>query len=643
MRGLGVRIPGLLLCAGVWCTSAAATWDWHPVCGPSVNQLVASPHDLDEACAATHGGGVIRTQDGGATWQTISLRDSDALSVVIDPDHPGTYYYGSEGSGAYRTTDGGLTWESKPVSPSRNYVLTLLADPRTPGSLLASTHRAGLFHLRSWDESWLPISPGWMSDDSVLGIAIDAAAKVLYLRCEDLGLTAHIPIRGWQTISTPGRMLRCMATHPALPAGLVVGGGSTHVSFDLLGSSTGKWAEIPGDLTETSVFALAGGTGSGFEFFAGTPGHVARLDSAGAIWESVAVCDARIAVTTIAPSIIDSNLIWAGTPGGGIYRSSDRGEGWQAVTPQLPSGAMLTVAIHPTDDATAYVGAYHGGVYKTIDQGASWQPLPVPVNDWGGVRGLTVDPRQPQILLAALMPEGVWRSEDAGMTWEQIFPAPMHQEVHSLCPTVHIDQELSDRYYVGTYGRGLYVSVDRGQSWRRTNLGDECVWSIAQDPAEPQRLLAATYHGLFLSEDRGENWSLVAPGYSMRTVIFDSVPSGLAFGTSRETGLLLSSDSGVTWERDPTTGGDLENLWGVAVVTSDDERRALVVGTFRKGVAVRPLASPEPQWTWWNEGLPGLLARGLGAAAGANGRLYLALNGAGAATLLPMELPIWGR
>lgn len=163
------------------------------------------------------------------------------------------------------------------------------------------------------------------------------------------------------------------------------------------------------------------------------------------------------------------NTLYAGTgePNGsgdseaglGLYRSTDGGASWSAVPGSVPvatNRSISSIQIDPSNPKTMYIGtalARHGlssvqggrrtppgapalGVYKSTDGGQSFTLLtdlatktpadPTPPDTGvdfftGGIYKLELDPTTPSTLYASVAGYGLWRSQDAGATWKNIF------------------------------------------------------------------------------------------------------------------------------------------------------------------------------------------------------------------------------
>jgi photosystem II stability/assembly factor-like uncharacterized protein len=145
-----------------------------------------------------------------------------------------------------------------------------------------------------------------------------------------------------------------------------------------------------------------------------------------------------------------NRVIWVGTgecnssrssyAGTGIYRSADNGKTWE--WKGLPESHHISrIVLHPTDPNTlwaAVLGHLYSpnperGIYKTNDGGKTWQRT-LYVDDNSGGIDLSIDPQNPQIIMAATWERtrrawdfkgagpgsGIWKSTDGGSTWAKV-------------------------------------------------------------------------------------------------------------------------------------------------------------------------------------------------------------------------------
>lgn len=132
----------------------------------------------------------------------------------------------------------------------------------------------------------------------------------------------------------------------------------------------------------------------------------------------------------------NDNQIWyAGTPAGGIWKSTNAGDSWTYLLGDFPQIGVSSIAIDPNNTDIIYIAtgdddasdSYSIGVYKSTDGGANWTATGLSIENttdfpnWGNNRLLSnvlIDPADSNIIWAAGS-FGVWKSLDAGTTWDR--------------------------------------------------------------------------------------------------------------------------------------------------------------------------------------------------------------------------------
>lgn len=125
---------------------------------------------------------------------------------------------------------------------------------------------------------------------------------------------------------------------------------------------------------------------------------------------------------------INSNIMWAGTPDGGLWKTINGGTSWSTNTDQLTVIGCSDVAIDPTNTSIMYLATgdndgsdtYSIGVLKSIDGGATWNTTGL---NWTASQGRTIGrllihPTNPQIVMA-FSSAGIYRTTNGGTTWTQ--------------------------------------------------------------------------------------------------------------------------------------------------------------------------------------------------------------------------------
>jgi len=179
----------------------------------------------------------------------------------------------------------------------------------------------------------------------------------------------------------------------------------------------------------------------------------------------------------------------------------------RSIGPAFMSGRIADIAINPNDPSQWYVAVGSGGVWKTNNAGTTWQPIfdDQPSYSIGCV---TLDPSNPSVIWVGTgenvggrhvgYGDGIYRSIDGGASWENLGLKESH---HISKIIVHPDN--SDIVWVAAQGplwsmggeRGLYQTIDGGKKWEKV-LGDDewvGVTDIVIDPRNPDRAYAATW------------------------------------------------------------------------------------------------------------------------------------------------------
>ena len=115
-----VLVSTFLISIALGSTASRAAWRAEGPAAANVNSVAIAPSHPSVVYAATSGGGVWRSDDGGKTWMLPGdeMTSRDVRWIQIDPTNPATAWAGLEADGrhsaVWRTTDQGATW--KPVA-----------------------------------------------------------------------------------------------------------------------------------------------------------------------------------------------------------------------------------------------------------------------------------------------------------------------------------------------------------------------------------------------------------------------------------------------------------------------------------------------------------------------------------------------
>ena len=169
---------------------------------------------------------------------------------------------------------------------------------------------------------------------------------------------------------------------------------------------------------------------------------------------------------------------------------------------------VRALAIDPAAPSTLYAGTWGGGVFKSTNSGGTWTAINAGLTD-PFISALAIDPSAPATLYAGTasgFSGGVFKSTDGGASWTAINAGLSTREIGALA----IDPSTPARLYAGTWAF-VFKSTDAGANWTivSTGLTDDylTIYSLAIDPSTPATLYALTNGGIFKSINGGTNWT----------------------------------------------------------------------------------------------------------------------------------------
>lgn len=430
----------------------------HPT-RPSV-LIAASGNGVFPFTEAGQQGGIFLTEDGGDTWREVL--DGHAFSgVEICEGDPDIVYAGAL-SGFFRSDDGGRTWTETAGalwgSPDivAGFPIDLQCDPRDAMRIFVNNYNGGNFLSEDGGHTWIDASRGYTGAlMAQIALAPSDPAR-LYASARGGFFSTDDGGTTWRGLGTGiARTLEGLAV-------AVDPNDPLHVMGTLLDAGPFPKVSRDGGSTwygvEPDLLRTAeGDTLTRIVFGPGTDGLVLAAVGPGSC------------------SLARNCPPDAG--GGGIIRSSDGGETFTATS--LTTGNASALAPFPGDDSVWYAYVPPQGLLASGDAGQSWQPIEtaglpeVPPETPDGVPppivvSLAVDPTDPGRLYAGLNRRAVVFSNDGGVTWES---AATGIPPEATVIDIVIDPTDPSVIYLGTLESGVFRSVDRGVTWSGLNQG----------------------------------------------------------------------------------------------------------------------------------------------------------------------------
>jgi photosystem II stability/assembly factor-like uncharacterized protein len=283
-----------------------------------------------------------------------------------------------------------------------------------------------------------------------------------------------------------------------------------------------------------------------------------------------------------------SATVYAGTVGQSVWRSRDGGETWaRASKGMMMECEVRALVAHPRESERLYAGT-DDGCWHSPDGGESWQRLESPM-DGMQIWSLAIDPRRPERLFAGTCPAALFRSEDGGRRWQRL-SAPMATEcaggaVIPRVTCIALDPEREQTMFAGVEIDGVRRSDDGGETWATLNEGLTTldIHGFAALPGPRPRLVATTNQDIFLSDDRGASWRALRVreqlpwSYCRGLIVAPDDPNTLYAGIGNGPpgsvgGLARSRDRGETWETVSLPVTPNSTIWCLAANATDPSR-----------------------------------------------------------------------
>lgn len=602
-RGLAaLAVLFLAVTTGLPAHAQNPTWFTTGPYGGWITGLDFAQGQPDTMLAASLGGGIWKTTNGGATWTPVNagLADPDAKvhSVALSPNFTGdgSALAGAHNGGIHRSTDGGETWTKVyPTDSNKMEVHAVAFAPNFASSRLAlaagGNHKgglvAGIFRSSDGGASWSKVLDGNALEVNCWFVAFSpnfSGDNTAFASCS--GGKLYRSMNGgvtWQLRNTglPTDDIRDIAFSPNFANDGTIFVGTNRYGVWKTTNTGGNWSRLYGlGGWDNRYVAVApdfdgadGNAGDDVVFAGGLNAGLWRSNDGGSTWTELsyplieAVSGIRKDTYVIRPmpgfSANNSSQqpLFVATHGAGVlyHPRGGVGNGWEVRNSGM--AAQEALVVHVADDGTVFAGANGGGLFRSDDGGATWLSRNGTVYATTAPGAIATAPNfavVPHMVTGSYWNGGLAYSNDRGQTWTEAASGPRNQ-IRALVYSPNYPAE--NLVLAGTGGGwpadidGIYRSADGGANWTQVDnqLKGKYIISLAAAPTTGQNwvVFAGVYgDGVWRSTGGGNSWAqvglagervwavAVSPNYASDQTVFVATDGG---------GLWRSTNGGSTW------------------------------------------------------------------------------------------------
>ncbi len=449
------------------------------------NMIYAGTGEPHNSLDSFHGAGLLRSPDGGKTWDLLSSEVylGTHFSRIVPNPHRSGFLYAATSRGVLRTLDGGATW----VQLLSGTATDLLIDPDNPGTTIASIGstrgdaRNGLFKSTDFGQTWVRLSQGLPANPLRL-------ARIQMSNCEAFPDVVYVSM-----YATTGSLEGMYKSEDF---------GRTWVRLP-------NAPEYAGGQSWYDNYVSVSRTNPNVVFVGGTSTH--RSVDGGQTWEDNTRSYSGGSVHPdhhyLSFSPVEPSTVYLCTDGG-LFRSRDLGATWEAVNDGLRTVQFQSVDVHPWDPDIAYGGTQDNGTNK-FSGNSAWTN--VFIGDGGVTR---VNWKNPDVVYTEYVGLVILKSTDAGKNWDWDVTNGIDRRENKLFyAPYNLDPSDPDTLVAGA--RKIYRSTDATAHWTAISpvLGNSPVSAVVVAPSARGVIYGGTNDGkLWVTPNTGKEWYDVSPG-----------------------------------------------------------------------------------------------------------------------------------
>ena len=412
------------------------------------SKITADPKNANTLYAVNTG--LLRSTDGGKSFQLLPARHGDHHQLWLDPDDPTRMIDASDG-GASISLDNGKTWSTQNNQPTASFY-HVSADNQFPYNIYGAQQDNSSIGIASYnDEGAITIKDWYDVGGGECGfiVADPRDPNIIYSNSEnEIG-----------RFDKKSQQLRVISVWPVDASGHA----ASDLKYRFNWTSPLIMSPHNPDTLYVGMNQLFRTTDDGTTWTAISP-DLTRNDkskqgpSGGPITHDITSVEYYDTIFAIAESPLKKGELWVGSDDGLIHLTTNDGGKWVDVTPHdMPQWSTISM-IEPShfDSGTAYVAVDRHKlddiapyVFKTTDSGKTWTRIDPGLPFGSVVHAVREDPAKRGLLYAGTE-IGVFVSFDDGAHWQPLQMNLPTAPIHDLVV-------IGDDLVVATHGRSFWI------------------------------------------------------------------------------------------------------------------------------------------------------------------------------------------
>jgi photosystem II stability/assembly factor-like uncharacterized protein len=521
----------------------------------------------------TYSIGVLKSTDGGATWNSTGLNWNTTQArvmrkIIIDPTNPNILYVATS-HGLFKTTDAGANWisvlsasirdvEFNPFNTNTVFTCTntTFYKSTNSGNLNTFTNNStGLPSGTNIGRLSIGVTPNDTNYIYVLASNSGDASFLGLYRSTDAGdsfsLRTDTPnVFGYNTDGNDSGGQSwydmALAVSPSNKNEVYTGGinvwkstngGSTLTALTQWNWPTGSFEYVHADIHTLDFY--------GNTLFSGSDGGIFKSVNNGITFTDLTAGIQHSQFYRLGTSVTNSDIIMAGAQDNGSYMLKNGT--WTHVT----GGDGMECVVDYSNSNIMYSTSQYGSIYKSIDGGNSFNGITGSINGSGGwVSPFALDPVNPNTIYLGY--SDVWKSTNGGNTWNTISSFSPSSKLKSLV----VAPSNNNYIYIAT-NNTIYKTTTAGSNWTdiTSGLPNNAITYITVHNLNPDILwvsLSGFTNGkkVYKSIDGGSSWNNVSgnlPNLPINCVIYENGSNnGIYVGT--DMGIYYKNDDLIQWQ-----------------------------------------------------------------------------------------------